>query len=184
MSRAGFLGLARAFRLALSLLVAACACAAGPALAQSKATPLRFGVLPVGDLVESRKNWEPLWADVGRQLGRPVVPLSASNYEALAQAIQRNEVDVAFLPRKMALDAVSSGKMRVIAQVNRRDGPAEHQAVLVTRKSPPLNGLDLLLSAPDRWIMARGPNQSVSGYVVPQTQLFLPHGIHIVTPFL
>lgn len=182
MRHAGSLGRARALRLALSLLVAMWACAAGPALAQSK-TPLRFGVLPVGDLVESRKNWEPLWADVGRQVGRPVVALSASNYEALAHAIQRNEVDIAFLPGKMALDAVSSGQMKVIAQVNRRDGPAEHQAVLITRKTPPLNGLDALLSAPDRWIMARGPNQSVSGYVMPQTQLFLPNGIDIETRF-
>ncbi|MBS0341362.1 MAG: phosphate/phosphite/phosphonate ABC transporter substrate-binding protein, partial [Proteobacteria bacterium] len=112
-----------------------------------------------------------------------VVPLSVSSYDALAQAIQRREVDIAFLPGKMALDAVASGQMKVIAQVNRRDGPAEHQAVLVTRKDSALNGLDKLLATPDKWIMARGPNQSVSGYVMPQTQLFLPNGIDIETRF-
>jgi len=170
--------------LTLSLLIVAWMSTAGLAVAQPKAAPpLRFGVLPVGDLVESRKNWEPLWADVGRQVGLPVVPLSVATYEALARAIQRREVDVAFLSGKLALDAVSGGQMKVIAQVNRRDGPAEHQAVLITRKTPPLNALDQLLSAPDRWVMARGPNQSISGYVLPQTQLFLPNGIDIETRF-
>jgi len=154
----------------------------GLAHAQSKA-PLRFGVLPVGDLVESRRNWEPLWADVSREIGVPVFAQSVSNYEALAHAIQRREVDVAFLPGKLALDAVSSGQMKVIAEVKRRDGPAEHQAVLITRRTPPLNALDQLLGAPDRWVMARGPSQSVSGFVVPQSQLFLPNGIDMETRF-
>ncbi|MBS0452117.1 MAG: phosphate/phosphite/phosphonate ABC transporter substrate-binding protein [Proteobacteria bacterium] len=158
------------------------ACAAGLAAAQPKA-PLRFGVLPVGDVVESRRNWEPLWADVGKQVGVSVVPLSVSTYDALAQAIQRREVDIAYLPGKMALDAVSGGQMKVIAQVHRREGPSQHQAVLITRKDSPLSGLDKLLAMPDQWVMARGPNQSVSGYVVPQTQLFLPNGIDMETRF-
>ena len=167
--------------LAVRLLIVACM-STGPAVAQVKA-PLRFGVLPVGDVLESRKNWEPLWADVGKQVRLPVVALSVSTYEELARAIQRREVDVAFLPGKMALDAVSSGQMRVIAEVKRRDGPAEHQAVLIALRTSPLDGLDKLLGSPDRWIMARGPSQSVSGFVVPQTQLFLPHGIDMETRF-
>jgi len=169
-------------RPAARLLALAWMFAAGLAGAQPKA-PLRFGVLPMGDVVESRRNWEPLWADVGKEIGLPVVPLSVSTYEALSGAIQRREVDIAFLPGKMALDAVSSGHMKVIAQVKRRDGPAEHQAVLIVRKDSPLKGLDRLLATPEQWVMARGPNRSVSGYVVPQTQLFLPRGIDIETRF-
>jgi len=172
----------RGRRLATGLLLFASLCWALPALAQPK-VPLRFGVLPVGDVVESRKNWEPLWADVGREIGQPVAAVSVSTYEGLTHAIQRREVDVAFLPAKMALDAVSAGQMKVIAQVSRRDGPAEHQAVLISRKNAPPNGLDQVLATPDRWVVARGPNQSVSGYVMPQTQLFLPNGIDLETRF-
>lgn len=169
-------------RLALRLLALAWAGAASLAVAQTKA-PLRFGVLPVGDVVESRRSWEPLWADVGRELGLPVAALSVSTYEGLAQAIQRREVDVALLPGKLALDAVSGGQMKVIAQVSRRDGPAEHRAVLVTRRNASLNRIEQLLASPDQWVMARGPQQSVSGYVIPQAQLFLPNGIDIETRF-
>ena len=164
------------------LLLAAWLFATGHAVAQTKA-PLRFGVLPVGDVLESRRSWEPLWVDVGRDIGLPVVALSVSTYDGLTQAIQRREVDVAFLPGKLALDAVSGGQMKVIAQVSRREGQAEHQAVLVMRRNSPLAGLDMLLATPDRWVMARGPNQSVSGYVMPQTQLFLPNGIDLETRF-
>lgn len=166
----------------MSLLVVLSTCWAGIAAAQPRSS-LRFGVLPVGDVVESRKSWEPLWADVEKEVRLPVVAVSVSSYEGLAQAIRRREVDVAFLPAKMALDAVSSGQMAVIAQVNRRDGPAQHQAVLIARKNSALDGLDKLLAAPERWVVARGPRQSVSGYVVPQTQLFLPNGIDMETRF-
>ena len=59
------------------LLVLAWMFAAGLADAQPKA-PLRFGVLPMGDVVESRRNWEPLWADVGKEIGltgwRGIIP--------------------------------------------------------------------------------------------------------------
>lgn len=176
------IGVAPMRRRAAGWLVVAWTCTMSLAVAQTR-TPLRFGVLPVGDVIESRKNWDPLWSSVSKEVGLPVTALSVSTYEALANAIRRREVDVAYLPGKMALDAVSSGQMRVIAQVRRRDGPAEHQAVLITRKTPPLNELENLLGTPDQWVMARGPNPSVSGYVVPQAQLFLPNGIDIDTRF-
>ena len=165
-----------------SLFFAACICMVHPAAAQPKEV-LRFGALPIGDLVESRKNWEPLLSHLAREIGRPIIGLAVSTHEELDRAIQRREVDIALLPGKMALDAVSAGQMRVIAEVKRRDGPSEHQAVLLARKAPPLNGLNLLLDAPERWVIARGPRRSVSGFVVPQTQLFLPQGIDIETRF-
>ena len=156
----------------------------GTALAPAQTNPpLRFGVLPVGDVVESRKSWEPLWADVGNETGLPVLALSVSTYDGLTHAIERREVDIAFLPGKLALDAVSGGQMKVIAQVSRWEGPAGHQSVIISRKNSLPKGLDQLLATPDRWVMARGPNQSVSGYVMPQTQLFLPKGIDMEMRF-
>jgi len=163
---------------------------AAPAGAQSRpadmpSPALRFGVLPVGGTFESRRNWEPVLGDMGRAVGRPVASLSVLSYESLERAIARNQVDLAFLSGKLALDAVLQRRMRVVAEVERVEGRAAgHRAVLLARKAPPFDSLDALLAAPQRWRIARGDSRSVSGYIVPQAQLFLPHGIDIETRFV
>lgn len=147
------------------------------------AQPVRFGILPLGGAFESRNDWEPVLADLSRVLGRPVSVLSVTSYEALEQAIQRNEVDMAFLSGRMALDAVTQRRMRVVAQVTRHDGLPGYRALLLTRKTGPLRTLDGLLAEPERWRLARGESRSVSGFIVPQLQLFLPHHIAMETRF-
>ncbi|MBT2321707.1 phosphate/phosphite/phosphonate ABC transporter substrate-binding protein [Variovorax paradoxus] len=144
---------------------------------------LRFGVLPIGGAVESRENWTVLLNDLSRALGRPVSVLSVSSYESLEQAIGRNEVDFALLSAKLALDAVSQRRMNVLAQVTRHEGAPDHRAVLLTRTAPPFNTLQELLARPERWRLARGDSRSVSGFMVPQLELFLPHGIAMETRF-
>lgn len=156
----------------------------GAASAQAGlAQPVRFGILPLGGAFESRNDWEPVLADLSRVLGRPVSVLSVTSYEALEQAIQRNEVDMAFLSGRMALDAVTERRMRVVAQVTRHDGLPGYRALLLTRKTGPLRTLDGLLAEPERWRLARGESRSVSGFIVPQLQLFLPHHIAMETRF-
>lgn len=145
--------------------------------------PVRFGILPLGGASESRNDWEPVLADLGRALGRPVHMLSVSSYEALDQAIQRNDVDMAFLSGRMALDAVTQGRMRVVAQVVRNDGLPGYRALLLTRKAGSPDTLENLLATPDRWRLARGDRRSVSGFIVPQLQLFMPHRIEMETRF-
>nr|WP_237288645.1 phosphate/phosphite/phosphonate ABC transporter substrate-binding protein [Variovorax sp. PAMC 28711] len=147
------------------------------------ATPIRFGILPLGGALESRNDWEPLLADLGRAMDRPVAVLSVTSYEALEQAIQRNQVDMAFLSGKMALDTVTQRRMKVIAQVTRHDGLPGYRALLLTRKAGNRSTLQDLLAGPERWRLARGENRSVSGFIVPQLQFFLPHHIAMETRF-
>lgn len=148
------------------------------------ALPLSFGVLPVGGAVDSRSKWEPLLADLGSALGRRVSALSVPSYEAMERAIDADQVDIAYLSGKLALNAVLRRRMQVVASVERDAEQANaHQALLLMRKAPPLNSLEALLAAPERWRIARGGPRSVSGYIVPQLQLFLPRGIDIETRF-
>jgi phosphonate transport system substrate-binding protein len=155
------------------------------ALAQTSpdAAPLRFGILPLGGAFESRNDWEPLLADMSRAIGRPVSMLSVTSYEALEQAIQRDQVDMAFLSGKMALDAVTLHRMNVIAQVTRHDGLPGYRALLLTRKTGDYTSLKGLLAEPEKWRIARGESRSVSGFIVPQLQLFLPNHIVMETRF-
>lgn len=157
-----------------------------PASAQdgaANAAPVRFGILPLGGAFESRNDWEPMLADLSRGIGRPVSILSVTSYQALEQAIQRNEVDLAFLSGRMALDAVTLRHMKVVAQVTRHDGLPGYRALLLTRKGAQPASLQALLAAPERWRLARGESRSVSGFIVPQLQLFLPNRIVMETRF-
>jgi phosphonate transport system substrate-binding protein len=149
----------------------------------SSLIPLRFGILPFGGAVESRDRWAPLLADMGRAIGRPVMGFSVTSYESLGQALQRDEVDIALLTAKMALDAVTQRRMRVLAEVRRHGGEPDHRAVLLVRKDGALNNLADLLGNPGRWRLARGDSRSVSGFILPQVALFLPNRIAIETAF-
>ena len=151
--------------------------------ASSVPAPLRFGILPSGGAVDSRHRWAPLLADMARAIGRPVTGLSVTSYESFGQALQRDEVDIAMLTAKLALDAVTQGRMRVLAEVRRHAGDAEHRAVLLVRKGGALGNLGDLLAAPGRWRLARGDSRSVSGFIVPQVELFLPNRIAMETAF-
>jgi phosphonate transport system substrate-binding protein len=180
--RASGLLLRGALALLLGCHFAATAQAPGGASAASTA-PLRFGILPLGGAFESRNDWEPLLADMSRAIGRPVTMLSVTSYEALEQAIQRNQVDMAFLSGKMALDAVTLRRMTVVAQVTRHDGLPGYRALLLTRKTGNFSTLKSLLAEPENWRLARGEPRSVSGFIVPQLQLFLPNHIAMETRF-
>jgi phosphonate transport system substrate-binding protein len=73
--------------------------------------------------------------------------------------------------------------MKVVAQVVRHDGLPGYRALLLARKAPPLNSLKNLLEQPEHWRLARGERQSVSGFIVPQLQFFLPNHIAMETRF-
>jgi len=144
---------------------------------------LRFGILPLGGAYESRNDWVPVLADLSRAIGRPVSVLSVTSYGALEEAIKRNEVDMAFLSGRMALDAITLHGMKVVAQVTRPDGLPGYRALLLGRKGAGPESLEQVLADPEQWRLARGERRSMSGYVVPQLQLFLPRHIHMETRF-
>jgi phosphonate transport system substrate-binding protein len=170
-----------AVRCALAALLGSPGAVLAQGVRAEPAPPFRFGVLPVGGAVESRTHWTPLLDELGRAIGRPVSMLSLTSYESLDRAIQRKEVDLALLPGKLALDAVTQRRMNVLAQVSRHEGAPEHRAVLLARKTGP--ALADVLARPERWRLARGDTRSVSGFMVPQLELFLPRGIAMETRF-
>ncbi|KRF00359.1 phosphonate ABC transporter substrate-binding protein [Frateuria sp. Soil773] len=180
-------GLARPLRRAL--LAAACALlppalpAQTAAAPHADARPLTFGILPIGGPSESLEAWRPMLDDLARALQRPVRSISVSTYEGLAQALAEERVDVAFVSGQMALNAVIRDRMQVIAQLTRSDGSRGYYAVLLVQKDSPLRTLAGLFAQPGHWRYARGESLSVSGYLVPETQLFASRGLDSDTFF-
>lgn len=163
-------------------------CLAMPAMAKPPAAardarPLTFGILPIGGPAESLQAWRPMLDDMSAALQRPVRSLSVSTYEGLAQAMAEDRVDFAFVSGLMALNAVTHDRMQVIAQLLGADGSHGYYAVLLVQKDSPIHSLTDLYDRPNHWRYARGESLSVSGYLVPETQLFANRGLDSDTFF-
>lgn len=163
----------------LAALVPACLNAASA----PGATPIRFGILPIGSAAESRAQWAPLLDDIAKRLSHPVSSVSVSSYAGLSNAMAAGNVDIAFVSGRLAVEAVSQQHMHVVAQFVRDDGVTGNYALLIVRASSPIQDVDSLLANPGRWRYARGESLSVTGYVAPEAQLFAPRGINSDTFF-
>jgi phosphonate transport system substrate-binding protein len=167
----------------LALVVGVAAARTSAPTTTPPAAPLTFGILPIGGPSESLESWKPMLDDMGRQLARPIRPLSVSTYEGIAQAIGEHRVDVAFLSGRLALDAVTHEDMRVVAQLTRGDGSKGYYAVLLVAVDSPIHILADIYAKPGKWRYARGETLSVSGYLVPEAQLFASRGLDSDTFF-
>lgn len=160
-----------------------CAEAAPPRDDVDPHAPLTFGILPIGGPAESLEAWRPMLDDLRKALDRPVRAVSVTTYEGIAQAISEQRVDIAFLSGRLALDAVTRENMQVIARLTRGDGSKGYNAVLIVASDSRLHTVDQMFAHPGHWRFARGESLSVSGYLVPETQLFAARGLDSDTFF-
>ena len=144
---------------------------------------VRFAGLPVGGAVEWRRHWDVLLAALGAELQRPVSSLPVTGEEALARILAREQIDVAFLGGRLALDAVTGRRLRVVAQMACEPDQAPRALLLAGPAAGPPAGLEALLAEAARWRLARGDVRSLSSFIVPQAQLLLPRGLPMETAF-
>jgi phosphonate transport system substrate-binding protein len=168
--------------LCLGLLLFGASAEASGQLA-TQASPIRFGILPIGSAAESLEQWRPLLEELQKRLGHPVTTVSVSSYAGLSSAIGARRVDIAFLSGKLAVEAVTHQHMQVFAQFVRSDGARGNVAMLVVRGDSPIRSLTDLLASPGRWRYARSEQLSVTGYTAPEADVFAPHGLNSDTFF-
>lgn len=144
---------------------------------------ITFGILPIGGPSESLQAWRPMLDDMSRSLHESVRSISVSTYEGLAQAMEHEPVDVAFLSGRLALDAVLHDHMQVIAQLTRTDGSRGYRSVLIVPTNSPIRSIADLVARPGHWRYARAEKLSLSGYMMPETQLFASRGLNSDTFF-
>ncbi len=166
------LACARLTVLFLLTLLGGAAASADPAQATGHINALTFGILPIGGPSESLAAWRPMLDDLSHTLHLPIRSLSVSTYEGLGEAMAEERVDFAFVSGRLALDAVIHDRMQVIGQLTRSNGSRGYYSVLLVPRESPLHSLDDLFKQPGKLRYARGEVLSVSGYLVPETQVF------------
>ncbi|OOG46086.1 phosphonate ABC transporter substrate-binding protein [Rhodanobacter sp. C01] len=146
-------------------------------------TPIRFGILPIGSAAESLEQWRGVLEELQKRLGHPVTTVSVGSYAGLSDAIGAQQVDIAFLSGKLAVEAVTHQHMHVFAQFVRSDGAVGNVAMLVVRSDSPIHTLADMLATPGRWRYARSEHLSVTGYTAPEADVFAPRGLNSDTFF-
>jgi phosphonate transport system substrate-binding protein len=121
---------------------------------------------------DTRAAWQPLVADLSKQLGVPVELMTVGQAETVA-ALASGKADLVWLSSSMAVDAVVDAKAKAFALYFNVNGTNGYKAVVATRAHSGIKTLDEALT-PGKYRYATGAKTSTSGYVLPQHFLFSP----------
>jgi phosphonate transport system substrate-binding protein len=141
---------------------------------RSAPEPLRCGVGPYFPTPgESRRQFEPLFQELARQLGLPAEVAATEDWIGISTALRARTVDVAWLgPWGYVLAHHHDPSLEAIATVNYKGKPFYH-AVLIARADAPFNTLDEALA-----LSRDGPKLklsladvgSTSGWLIPSAE--------------
>lgn len=162
--------------LALAAAFALSACGDKPAEKPGAPKELTFTILSAENQQSMRPLWDPLLADLSKQLGVPVKPFFATNYTALIEAMRFNQAQVGWFSALPALEATRRADAEVLGRVVDAGGDASYRSVLIVRKGSGLT-LDKVLKCDRSLTFGLGDAKSTSGTLAPLTYLFTPRNI-------
>lgn len=146
-----------------------------PAAAQEE--PLVFALPSTGSAQAVLEMWSPLLEDMTRDIGRPVEAKVFDDYAGVVWALQRGDVQLAWLGNKGAIEAVDRVGVEVGAQIINADGERGYYAHLITREDSPLEDVDDVMEGARELTFGNGDPNSTSGSLVPGYYVFAARGL-------
>ncbi|WP_395673707.1 phosphate/phosphite/phosphonate ABC transporter substrate-binding protein [Phenylobacterium sp.] len=137
---------------------------------------LTFSILSAENQQSMAPLWEPLLADMSKQIGIPVKPYFATNYTSLIEAMRFNQVQVGWFSAMPALEATRRANAQVLGRVVDAGGADSYVSVLIARKGSGVT-LDKVLACDKSLSFGMGDAKSTSGTLAPMTYLFTPRNI-------
>ena len=144
---------------------------------------IKFGIFSTEAWETMKPNWEPFLAAQSAATGLRVRAYYAPTYEALVEAMARNEVQVAWLGNKSATEAVNRANGEVFAQVAKKDGQTGYYSQLIVHADSPMQSLRGTLKCDRSLNFGMGDPNSTSGYLAPATYIFAAENIDPQTCF-
>jgi phosphonate transport system substrate-binding protein len=137
---------------------------------------IKFSILSAETQASLGPLWEPLLADLSKELGVPVKPFFASNYSALIEAMRFNQIQAGWFSALSGLEAVRRGGGEVITRTADPSGRLAYKSVIIVRKGSGLT-LDKVMACDKTLSYGTGDAKSLSGTLAPATYLFTPRGV-------
>lgn len=147
-----------------------------PLGAQSR-DALVFGLIATASPKTVLAQWEPLLADLGQFLGRPVRPQVFEDYAGVVWAMAAGHVHMAWLGNKSAIEAVDRAGGEVALQALGNDGQAAYHSVLLARADSGVATAEDMFARASALAYGDGDVNSTSGHVIPDYYLFSRRGL-------
>jgi len=173
---------ALAAALSLGAALSLAACNEKPSQVGGKPSEITFGILPAENQASMGPIWEPMLADLSKQIGVPVKARYVSNYAGLIEAMRFNQAQMGWFSALPALDAVQRANGEVLGRVIDAGGDETYKSVLIVKKGSGIT-LDKVLACGRRYSFGIGDPQSTSGTLAPMAYLFTPRRIDPTTCF-
>ncbi len=168
----------RSIRLALLILLPfqTAVCAGAP-------SEIKFGIFSSETPETLKPVWEPFLAALSAAAGVRAGAQFAPSYRALVDAMARNEVQVAWMGNKAALEAVGRANTEVFGHISRKDGETVYYSQLIVRADSPLQTLADVLKCDHSLVLGLDDPNSTSRYLAPATYIFATENIDPKTCF-
>ena len=135
-------------------------------LSEAQAAELKFGFTPVLSEAEMREEFQPLMDYMTKSTGIKVTLYIAKSYGDLRDQMEAGKVDIGSFSPFAYVDAVTGGKIKIIAQ-SILDYSAFYKGLIITRKDSGITGLADLKGKRFAFVDPK----SASGYVYPRAML-------------
>jgi phosphate/phosphite/phosphonate ABC transporter binding protein len=135
-------------------------------LSAAQAVELKFGFTPVLSEAEMREEFQPLMVYMTKSTGIEVTLYIAKSYGDLRDQMEAGKVDIGSFSPFAYVDAVTGGKIKIIAQ-SILDYSAFYKGLIITRKDSGITGLADLKGKRFAFVDPK----SASGYVYPRAML-------------
>jgi phosphate/phosphite/phosphonate ABC transporter binding protein len=135
-------------------------------LSAVQAVELKFGFTPVLSEAEMREEFQPLMVYMTKSTGIEVTLYIAKSYGDLRDQMEAGKVDIGSFSPFAYVDAMTGGKIRIIAQ-SILDYSAFYKGLIITRKDSGMTGLADLKGKRFAFVDPK----SASGYVYPRAML-------------
>jgi phosphate/phosphite/phosphonate ABC transporter binding protein len=135
-------------------------------LSAAQAMELKFGFTPVLSEAEMKEEFQPLMDYLTKSTGIEVTLYIAKSYGDLRDQMEAGKVDIGSFSPFAYVDAMTGGKIRIIAQ-SILDYSAFYKGLIITRKDSGITGLADLKGKRFAFVDPK----SASGYVYPRAML-------------
>ena len=135
-------------------------------LSAAQAMELKFGFTPVLSEAEMKEEFQPLMDYMTKSTGIEVTLYIAKSYGDLRDQMEAGKVDIGSFSPFAYVDAVTGGKIKIIAQ-SILDYSAFYKGLIITRKDSGITGLADLKGKRFAFVDPK----SASGYVYPRAML-------------
>ena len=144
---------------------------------------INFGVISTESSQNLRKDWQPVFDEMSKQIGVKVNAFFAPDYAGVIEGMRFNKVQVGWFGNKSAIEAVDRANGEVFAHTINADGSAGYYSMVSVRADSPYQTLDDVLKNAKNMSFGIGDPNSTSGFLVPSYYIFAKHNLDPKTTF-